>query len=275
MSTVTSALRRLPRQDQLALWQRCTDEKRVALAAIRANLPASRKHFLDIGGGGGEITIPLSEQFQRTTVFEPKSMYGSTYSNAPRICHIRESFNDQTIERLKADGVSFDLILLSHSLYFFNTLVWTDLISRLHDDLLAPKGQIQILMQSKRSQTAALLETFGPAAGCYYEMTGLEPLGQALRGLLPSSTIVTGATLPTQSRTPNDQELFQLALFYLADVTYNYSGHYQEIYDHCTSQFRSPAGGFAIDCGQDHLVITKGSDRPAPPSRWRKLLSWK
>jgi len=60
-------------QRQLALFVKSSTEKGIELVKIGEIIAgiARRRNFLDIGAGGGDLTIPVSQSFDRTTVVEP------------------------------------------------------------------------------------------------------------------------------------------------------------------------------------------------------------
>ncbi|HNY73860.1 MAG TPA: hypothetical protein PKL55_10000, partial [Syntrophales bacterium] len=62
-------------QRQLALFSQSSTEKGIELVRIGETIArlARRRSFLDIGAGGGHLTIPISTSFDATTVVEPNA----------------------------------------------------------------------------------------------------------------------------------------------------------------------------------------------------------
>src|SRR5204863_4527497 len=73
---------------QLDLFVRSCDEKARLLARLErlvARLPR-RDSFLDVGAGAGDLTVPLSRHFDRTTAVEPNRLQAARLSEAhPRV----------------------------------------------------------------------------------------------------------------------------------------------------------------------------------------------
>ena len=57
-------------QRQLALFVRCSTEKGIELLKIGETVAGlrHRRYFLDIGAGGGDLTVPISQSFNETTI---------------------------------------------------------------------------------------------------------------------------------------------------------------------------------------------------------------
>jgi SAM-dependent methyltransferase len=144
-------------QQQLALFSACSTEKGIELLRIGtviASLPG-RVAFLDIGAGGGHLTIPVSQQFDRTTVVEPNPRQAAMFrSRCPgfRVCTGSWMDVDLGDER-------FDLILCSHVLYYIPAGAWMETVVKMHRHL-SPGGCLIIVVQSPLGEVARFFNTF-------------------------------------------------------------------------------------------------------------------
>ena len=64
---------------QLALFVQCSTEKGIELVKVGEVIAGlhHRRCFLDIGAGGGDLTIPISQSFAETTIVEPNERQAS------------------------------------------------------------------------------------------------------------------------------------------------------------------------------------------------------
>jgi len=123
---------------QLALFTRCCTEKPVELVKI-GEVIAGLKHrrcFLDIGAGGGDLTIPTSQSFSEATVIEP---------NEKQIAFLKRRCPHFTIYNGRWEAVDlgdkhFDFILCSRH--------------------LEPGGCIAIVLQSPIGEVASFFNQF-------------------------------------------------------------------------------------------------------------------
>jgi 2-polyprenyl-3-methyl-5-hydroxy-6-metoxy-1,4-benzoquinol methylase len=109
-------------QRQLALFVRCSTEKGIELlkiGEINAEL-SHRRYFLDIGTGGGDLTIPISQSFNETTVVEPT---GKQANFLKRRFPYFKVYNDFW-EKVDLGSKRYDFILCSHVLYYIEEGHW-------------------------------------------------------------------------------------------------------------------------------------------------------
>ena len=103
-------------QRQLQLFTQCSTEKGIELLKIGeviARLP-DRQRFLDIGAGGGHLTIPVAQQFEKTTIIEPNIKQAERFCRQyPAFCVHNGSWTESNL-----NDECFDLILCSHVLYY-------------------------------------------------------------------------------------------------------------------------------------------------------------
>jgi precorrin-6B methylase 2 len=66
-------------QRQLAVFVRSATEKGIELVKVGETIAglSHRRRFLDIGAGGGDLTIPISQSFKETAIVEPNERQAS------------------------------------------------------------------------------------------------------------------------------------------------------------------------------------------------------
>ena len=129
---------------QLALFTSCSTEKGIELVKVGEVISSlrHRRRFLDVGAGGGDLTIPISQSFTETTVVEP---------NAQQAAFFRRRCPDFTIYNHSWEDVDpgsglFDFILCSHVLYYIAEGRWLNMINKMHLHL-EDGGCIAIVLQ--------------------------------------------------------------------------------------------------------------------------------
>lgn len=261
MKTAAGVLRPLSYGAQTALLIRRSNEKAVILGATRANLPASRDRFLDIGGGTGALTRPLSEHFGATTILDPSPGLDKFYLDRPQIGIIERGLDETAIDRLAGSGAVFDYILMSHMLYHIDQTLWPELISGLFNRLLAPSGTIHIFMQAVDSEGARIFNRYAGSAGLPPFGFDLRACAKSLRNVLPLTARIEYQDLASWIRTDRPEEIFQIALFFAGDPLFcDHCGIYQNIYSDALSQYAHPKHGFEMINQQDFLCISKSQD---------------
>jgi SAM-dependent methyltransferase len=142
---------------QLALFTQCSTEKGIELVKIGeiiAGLP-HRRYFLDIGAGGGDLTIPLSQSFNETAIVEPN---GKQVSFLKRRCPHFKVYNDSW-ERADLGSRRYDFILCSHVLYYIEEGHWLTTIEKMYAHL-EDGGRIAIVLQSPIGEVADFFNQF-------------------------------------------------------------------------------------------------------------------
>ncbi len=124
-----------------ALFYSKSDEKFVVRQELGEILGHKRfGKVLDVGPGQGHITEPLAARTDDLTLVEIRADYGE---------QLRKQFEKARIIIDSIDNVDlpqgFDLILLSHNLYYHRAEEWFPLCKRLHD-ALAPGGELFIIV---------------------------------------------------------------------------------------------------------------------------------
>jgi SAM-dependent methyltransferase len=99
-------------------------------------------HALDIGPGRGRVTEPLASRSDQLTMVEVNpSCEGPLREQFPGATIIIDSIENVSFER------EFDVILLSHNLYFHPADGWLELCRRLFN-WLVPGGELVIIMNT-------------------------------------------------------------------------------------------------------------------------------
>jgi len=144
-------------QRQLQLFTQCSTEKGIELLKIGeviARLP-DRHQFLDIGAGGGHLTIPVAQQFEKTTIVEPNT------KQAERFCRQYPAFcvHNGSWTEVNLNDECFDLILCSHVLYYIQEGAWMSTIKKMYRHL-SPNGCIVIVVQAPLGEVAQFFSSF-------------------------------------------------------------------------------------------------------------------
>lgn len=105
----------------------------------------SRKRFLDIGSGFGNITKILARVFEKTIVVEPNKDYFNEVTTLNNV----KGFNNKW-EQTKIKKDKFNLVLAIHLLYYINKEEWIKQIQRMLNTLDA-EGKLVITLQSEKS----------------------------------------------------------------------------------------------------------------------------
>ncbi len=124
-----------------------TSHKDLLVQFVRSKiLPqlVSKKSFLDIGAGPGEITKILTAYFDSTTVVEPNPTYRSDYKRLGFLTHIR-NFQDEKLEN------SFDFILCSHVLYHLDRKDWAFFLNKINQSLSSGGKALVVLVAPRGS----------------------------------------------------------------------------------------------------------------------------
>nr|QNO53977.1 hypothetical protein MMBEDHBC_00032 [Methanosarcinales archaeon ANME-1 ERB6] len=144
-------------QRQLALFVRCSTEKGIELLKIGEIIAelSHRRYFLDIGAGGGDLTIPISQSFNATTVVEPTEKQASFLM---RRCPHFKVYNDFW-EKVNLGSKRYDFILCSHVLYYIEEDHWLTTIEKMYSHL-EDGGRIVIVHQSPIGEVANFFNQF-------------------------------------------------------------------------------------------------------------------
>jgi len=114
-----------------------------------------RRRFLDIGAGGGDLTIPTSQSFGETTIVEP---------NEKQTAFLKRRCPQFTIYKGRWETADlgekrFDFILCSHVLYYIEEGKWLPTIDKMYRHL-EPSGCTAIVLQSPIGEVASFFNQF-------------------------------------------------------------------------------------------------------------------
>jgi len=142
---------------QLALFIQCSTEKGIELVKIGETIAGltHRRCFLDIGAGGGDLTIPASQSFDETTVVEPNKKQSTFLRHR---CPHFTVYNDLW-RNIDLGSKRYDFILCSHVLYYIEEGHWLSTIEKMHTHLEA-EGRIAIVLQSPIGEVANFFNQF-------------------------------------------------------------------------------------------------------------------
>ena len=144
-------------QRQLTLFTNCSTEKGIELVKVGEVIAplTQRRRFLDIGAGGGNLTIPISQSFAETTIVEPNVKQVSFFK---RRCPQFTVYNNSW-ENVNLGYNLFDFILCSHVLYYITEGHWLSTINKMYSHL-EDGGRIAIVLQSPIGQVADFFNQF-------------------------------------------------------------------------------------------------------------------
>lgn len=144
-------------QKQLDLFVRSSTDKRIELVKIGEVIAdlRQRRRFLDVGAGGGDLTIPLAQAFHETTIVEP---------NTAQVEFLRRRYphfklHNTTWADAQLGAERFDFILCSHVLYYLDEADWMPAIDKMRAHL-EPDGRLVIVLQSPLGELADFYNRF-------------------------------------------------------------------------------------------------------------------
>lgn len=192
---------------QLDLFTRSSTEKGIELLKIGEIIAGlkKRENFLDIGGGGGDLTIPISQSFGKTAIVEPNEKQAAMFQKR---CHGVKVYNDLW-EKVDFGKQRFDFILCSHVLYYIEKGKWLSTIEKMHRHL-EDGGTIAIVLQSPVGEVARFFNHF-----TRYDVNILELWGQLIQCY--GEKAVEVRYFINEIWTENLEDMLDIALFLLLD----------------------------------------------------------
>jgi SAM-dependent methyltransferase len=144
-------------QRQLALFTSCSTEKGIELVKVGEVIGGirHRRRFLDIGAGGGDLTIPISQSFEETSIVEPNQEQAAFFRRRCPNFTVHSDF----WEKLDLGSKRFDFILCSHVLYYIEEGKWLTTIDRMYNHL-EDGGCIAVVLQSPIGHVADFFNRF-------------------------------------------------------------------------------------------------------------------
>ena len=243
-------------QRQLALFSACSTEKGIELIKVGMviqTLP-KRERFLDIGAGGGHLTIPIAQQFGMTAVVEPNIRQADILR---RRCPGFQVYNGCWME-VDLHDEPFDLILCSHVLYYIPEGTWMQTVEKMYHHL-SPGGCLVIVMQSPLGEVADFFNSFAR-----YDVPVLDLARDVIDRYGDDAVMLQYFQNEIFSESLDD--MVQIGLFLLIDRTFSArAGEIAEYFkDH-----QNDTGGYQIKQDEILLVIRKCADRDDPAGQRR------
>jgi len=231
-------------QRQLALFVKSSTEKGIELVKIGEIIAglAQRRSFLDVGAGGGDLTIPISQSFDETTVVEPNERQ-TRYLR--RRCPQFRIINDSW-DRVDLGPERFDLILCSHVLYYITEGQWLDTIGKMYNHL-EEGGCIAIVIQSPIGEVAEFFNRFTD-----YDVDILTLWSDLIRRY--GDDAVTVRYFINEIFTDGLEDMTSIGLFLLIDR--NFRQREDEIRRYFDARHRTPKG-YRIKQDEILLVVRK------------------
>jgi len=243
-------------QRQLALFVKSSTEKGIELVRIDEIIAglARRRCFLDVGAGGGDLTIPVSQSFDHTTVIEPNEQ--QTHHLRLRCPQFR-IINDRW-DRADLGPERFDFILCSHVLYYIAKGQWLETIEKMYAHLEAG-GCIALVIQSPIGEVAEFFNRFTD-----YDVDILTLWGDLIRRY--GDHAVKVRYFINEIFTDSLEDMTSVGLFLLIDR--NFRQREEEIRRYFDARHRTPEG-YRIKQDEILLVVRKEEKkgREAAPVR--------
>ena len=231
-------------QRQLALFSQCSTEKGIELVKVGeiiAGVP-HRSSFLDVGAGGGVLTIPISQSFNETTVVEPNGKQATFFKQR---CPHFKVYNDSW-ETIDLGSQRYDFILCSHVLYYIEEGHWLQTIEKMYE-YLEPGGRIAIVLQSPIGEVADFFNQF-----THYDVKILE-LWRDLTQLYGDDAI-TVRYFTNEIWTESLEQMVTIGLFLLIDPCFK---RYKKRIRQYFESHHKTAEGYRLMQDEILLVITR------------------
>ncbi|MBM4271860.1 MAG: class I SAM-dependent methyltransferase [Deltaproteobacteria bacterium] len=234
-------------QRQLNLFVRSSTEKGIELVKIGESIAAlpRRRSFLDIGAGGGDLTIPVSQSFDETTIVEPNEKQAHFFRR--RCPHFK--IYDDYWEKVDLAAKRFDFILCSHVLYYIPEGRWVETIEKMHAHL-EPGGRIAIVLQSPLGEVARFFNQF-----TRYDVNILELWGDLIRKY--GDEAIEVRYFMNEIWTDSLDDMVTIALFLLIDRRFR---DYEEGIRRYIESHHKVADGYRIMQDEILLLIKKTSE---------------
>lgn len=226
---------------QLDLFARSSTEKGIELLKIGEIIAGLKKRekFLDIGAGGGDLTIPVSQSFGETTIVEPNEKQAAMFQKRfPGL----KIYNDLW-EKVDLGTQRFDFILCSHVLYYIEKGKWLSTIEKTYRRL-EDGGAIAIVLQSPVGEVARFFNHF-----TRYDVDILELWGQLIQCY--GEKAVEVRYFINEIWTENLADMLDIALFLLLDRKYREKA--DEIKDYLETHHKAENGYRIL---QDDILLT-------------------
>lgn len=197
-------------QQQLNLFIRSSTEKGIELVKIGEIMAglSKKRYFLDIGAGSGDLTIPISQSFEETTIVEPNAKQAGYLK---RRCSHFIIYNDSW-ESVNLDLKRYDFILCSHVLYYIKEDQWLSTIKKMYTHL-EDGGRIAIVLQSPMGEVASFFNHFSS-----YDVNILELWRDLIREY--GDEVIEVRYFMNEIYTDNLEDMVSIGFFLLLDRKY-------------------------------------------------------
>lgn len=229
---------------QLKLFVQSSTEKGIELVKIGEVISelVHRRSFLDIGAGGGDLTIPISQSFKETTVVEPNEKQADFFR---RRCPEFNVYNDLW-EKIDLGSRRYDFILCSHVLYYILEGHWLSTIEKMYEQL-EDGGRIVIVLQSPLGEVADFYNQF-----THYDVNILG-LWRDLIDRYGDEAIEVKYFI-NEIWTENIEDMVTIGLFLLIDARFR---EYKEKISHYFETHHKVSNGYRLRQDDILLVIKK------------------
>ncbi|MEV5342509.1 methyltransferase domain-containing protein [Streptomyces sp. NPDC052676] len=235
----------------LALFLAGSDEKartHAYLDGVVSRMPA-RRVLLDVGPADGTTTSHLSPFFERTVCIEPSEPMRRALE---RVCPEALVLAEPVAEA--EPGVSADLALLSHVLYYVPREQWAPTVLRVLD-WVEPGGTFLILLQSPDN---ACMRMVRHLTGAHFDLRDLADDLAAADESLADALVLD--SIPARYTSTDLDEAVAVAGFHLSVAAYQPDAEApprEAVAEYVRRHFADPAGGFTMRHAQDVLRIRR------------------
>ncbi len=228
-------------QRQLTTFINCSTEKGIELVKIGEVFSElhHRRSFLDIGAGGGDLTIPISQSFEKTTIVEP---------NEKQVSFFHRRYPNFTVynnfwEDIDLGPERYDFILCSHILYYIQEGRWASIIDKMYAHLES-NGRIAIVLQSPIGEVATFFNQFTS-----YDVNVLELWRELIRRYGDSEIDVR--YFMNEIWTDNLEDMVTIGLFLLIDA--HFKKFAKQMSDYFEAHHKTDTGYRLM---QDEILLT-------------------
>lgn len=201
-----------------------------------------KDRMLDIGIGNGEVTSLLARSFKHLTIIDNSYEALDCIKDQTHISKINASILD-----IKLPASCYDLILLSHVLYYVDKVLWVNIAHQLFDSL-RPGGILVVVLNGDRGK-AEMINQF---AGRNLDMGFF--IQQCLKKLNAKVEIYSS---PEIFKAKDLNTMLHIAGLHLFDAQTTASQN--ELTHYLNKNNKNESGGYEISIYQKFVIITKPS----------------
>lgn len=127
--------------------------KKIVLPALK-----EKRSLLDVGPGNGQLTRWVGNDFDSITLIDKNKALLDSFCIKETHTVLEKKYG--SILDIKLKNNTYDLVLLSHLLYYINREEWLSVIKNAYDSL-QPNGIIAIVLSGDQKTKAHLIQYFG------------------------------------------------------------------------------------------------------------------